>query len=99
MRRVTSESIAVPKDGGTITTTNSYAYFITGAKKSESRAETGKPTLTISYIYNNMGQLIQQNDPDGVVKTFGYDRTATVQASRWRKMARSRFILLMNMTE
>ncbi len=62
-------------------------YTRTGRKKQETLLEkrtarwfsaldyrkTAYTPLCISYVYDNKGRLIEQRDPDDVVKSYGYD--------------------------
>ena len=65
--RVLSEQVKTPEN---ITETNSYSYYLTGAKKTESN-----PTVVTTYIYDTLGRLTQESESGGAgaVKVYGYD--------------------------
>ena len=65
--RVLSEQVTTPEN---VTETNSYTYYLTGAKKTESN-----PTVTTTYIYDAQGRLTQESESGGAgaIKTYTYD--------------------------
>jgi YD repeat-containing protein len=65
--RVLTEQVKTP---GNVTETNSYSYYVTGAKKTEAN-----PTVTTAFVYDVLGRLAQESESGGAgaVKAYGYD--------------------------
>jgi len=65
--RVLSEQVTTPDN---VSETNSYTYYVTGAKKTESN-----PTVTTTFVYDALGRLTQESESggSGAVKVYSYD--------------------------
>jgi len=57
------------------TVSKTTSYYPNGRVKKVTTNDTEFPNtnLSIEYIYDNRGRIIQQNEPDGITKTFEYD--------------------------
>jgi YD repeat-containing protein len=65
--RALTEQATTPEN---VSETNSYTYYLTGVKKTESN-----PTVTTTYVYDTLGRLATESESggSGAVKVYGYD--------------------------